>query len=180
MEQQNSNPSTEILSKVEELTTYAKAKSEYLLAIEKAEKKAKRALKTANEAAREETGWLNTSAVQHLQLACIDMSNALISQSESQKKAFDNQKKMADVIRYLFIVSINNMASYRKVISDLNGKISELSDSPEDERLKQELLSIINQFRSHEDILIHIAEQDKRISDLESRLQKIENLNKKV
>ena len=72
------------------------------------------------------------------------------------------------------------MASYRKVISDLNGKISELSDSPEDERLKQELLSIINQFRSHEDILIHIEEQDKRISDLESRLQKIENLNKKV
>lgn len=34
MEQQNSNPSTEILSKVEELTTYAKAKGEYLLAIE--------------------------------------------------------------------------------------------------------------------------------------------------
>ena len=177
MEQQNSNPSTEILSKVEELTTYAKAKGEYLLAIEQAEKKAKRALKTAKGAAREETGWLNTNAVQHLQLACIDMSNALISQSESQKKAFENQKKMAGVIRYLFTISINNMASYRKVISDLNGKISQLSNSPEDEKVKKELLSIINQFRSHEDILLHIEKQDKKINDLETRINKLEHLN---
>ena len=178
MEQQNSNPSTEILSKVEELTTYAKAKGEYLLAIEQAEKKAKRALKTAKEAAREETGWLNTNAVRHLQLACIDMSNALISQSESQKKAFENQKKMASVIRYLFTISINNMVSYRKVISDLDGKINELSNSPEDEKLKQELLSIIYQFKSHEDILLHIEEQDKRLKDLEDRIEILENLNK--
>ena len=105
------------------------------------------------------------------------MSNALISQSESQKKAFENQKKMAEVIRYLFTISINNMASYRKVISDLNGKISELSNSPEDEKLKIELLSIINQFRSHEDILLHIEKQDKKINDLENRINKLEHLN---
>lgn len=177
MEQQNNNPSAEIVSKVEELTTYAKDKGDYLMAIEKAEIKAKRALKTAKEAAREETGWLNTSAVQHLQLACIDMSNALISQSESQKKAFENQKKMAGVIRYLFTISINNMASYRKVLDDLNGKISKLSDSPEDEKLKQELLSIIYQFKSHEDILLHIEKQDKKINDLEDRINKLEHLN---
>ena len=178
MEQQNNMPSSEIISKIDELTTCAKAKSEYLVAIENAEKKAKRALKTANDAAREETGLLNTNAVRHLQLACIDMSNALISQSESQKKAFENQKKMASVIRYLFTISINNMASYRKVISDLNGKINELSNSPEDEKLKQELLSIIYQFKSHEDILLHIEKQDKRLKDLEDRIEILENLNK--
>ena len=174
MEQQNNMSSTGIVSKIEELTSCAKVKSEYFVAIEKAEKKARRALKTANEAASEETGFLNTNAVRHLQLACIEMSNALISQSESQKKAFENQKKMAGVIRYLFTISINNMASYRKVISDLNGKISELSNSPEDEKLKKELLSIINQFRSHEDILLHIEKQDKKINDLESRINKLE------
>ena len=177
MEQQNSNPSAEIVSKVEELTTYAKVKSEYFVAIEKAERKARRALKTANEAASEETGFLNTNAVRHLQLACIEMSNALISQSESQKKAFENQKKMTEVIRYLFTISINNMASYRKVLDDLNGKISKLSDSPEDEKLKQELLSIIYQFKSHEDILLHIEKQDKKINDLEDRINKLEHLN---
>ena len=177
MEQQNNMSSTSIVSKIEELTSCAKIKSEYFVAIEKAEKKARRALKTANEAANEETGILNTNAVRHLQLASIEMSKALISQSESQKKAFENQKKMASVIRYLFTISINNMASYRKVINDLNGKISELSDSPEDEKLKQELLSIIYQFKSHEDILLHIEKQDKKINDLEDRINKLEHLN---
>ena len=180
MEQQNNINSTEIVSKIEELTIYAKAKGEYLEAIEKAERKAKRALKTAHEAAREETGWLNTNVVQHLQLACIDISNALISQSESQKKAFENQIKIAGIIRYLFTISLNNMASYRKVISDLNNKINELSDSPQDEKLKQELLLIISQFKSHEDILLHIEKQDKRLSYLENKIQQIENKSLKV
>ena len=60
----------------------------------------------------------------------------------------------------------------------MNGKINELSNSPEDEKLKQELLSIIYEFKSYEDILLHIEKQDKRLKDLEDRIEILENLNK--
>ncbi len=166
----------DIESKVHELTNIIKVKDEYAEAIVKAERKAKLALKTSCGAAQEKTGLFNTEAVNHLQQACIDMSNALISLTESQKKAFENQKKLVAVINYLFSISIHNMASYRKVINDLSGQIAMLSDSPEDERIKNELKEIIQQLKSHEDILKKLENHDNKLKELEERMKQLFNL----
>lgn len=165
----------DIESKVDELTNHIKVRDEYAEAIAKAERKAKVALKTSRCAAQEKTGIFNTEAVCHLQQACIDMSNALISLTESQKKAFENQKKLVAIINYLFSISIHNMASYRKVINDLSGKITMLSDSPEDERVKNELKEIIQQLKSHEDILKKLESHDHKLKELEERINQSYN-----
>lgn len=166
----------DIESKVNELANYIKDKDEYAEAIVKAERKAKVALRTSQDASREKTGFFSTDAVRHLQQACIDMSKALISLTESQKKAFENQKKLVTIVNYLFSISIHNMASYRKVINDLSGKITMLSDSPEDERVKKELKEIIQQLKSHEDILKKLEIHDNKLKELEERINQLLNI----
>ena len=67
------------------------------------------------------------------------------------------------------------MASYRKVINDLSGKITMLSDSPEDERVKNELKEIIQQLKSHEDILKKLESHDHKLKELEERINQSYN-----
>lgn len=68
------------------------------------------------------------------------------------------------------------MASYRKVINDLSGQIAMLSDSPEDERIKNELKEIIQQLKSHEDILKKLENHDNKLKELEERMKQLFNL----
>jgi cell fate (sporulation/competence/biofilm development) regulator YlbF (YheA/YmcA/DUF963 family) len=83
----------EINKKINELTEYVKEKNKYISAIEKAERQAKVALRTATNAAKENTRiWNVDSTIKHLQQSSLDLAKAILGQSEAQKKAFEDTK----------------------------------------------------------------------------------------
>ncbi len=156
-----------IESKMLELTEYVKNRDQYVSALAKAEKKAIMAMKTANQAANEDSGFFNMKNVlQHLQETCLDLGHAVIEQSEAQKKAFENQKKIADVIHFLFSLCVNNMASYNRVVSNLKNNLNALSSSPEDKALRNEFLSILDQLKMQEPLLLRIEKLEQQVREI--------------
>ena len=167
----------EINKKINELTEYVKEKNKYISAIEKAERQAKVALRTATNAAKENTRiWNVDSTIKHLQQSSLDLAKAILGQSEAQKKAFENQIKISEIVRFLFSISIHNLASHKQVVNDLTNHINKLSDDPDDQFVKEELMRVIEQFNSQKSIIQRLDDQANRIQKLEERIEKTENL----
>ena len=166
----------EINLKINELTGYVKEKGKLADAIKKAESKANRALKTATDAAKENTKiWNVDSTIKHLQQSSLDLAKAIIGQSDAQKKAFENQKKISEIVRFLFSISIHDLASHRKVVNDLKNHINQLTETPDDQIVKEELMRVIEQFNSQKSIIQRLDDQANRIKELEKRISIIEN-----
>lgn len=161
--------------KISELTGYVKEKGKYLSTIKKAEIKANRALKSATDAAKENTRFWNVdTTIKHLQQSSLDLAKAIMGQSEAQKNAFENQRKISEVVRFLFSISIHDLASHRKVVNDLKNHINQLSETPDDQVVKEELMRVIEQFNSQKSIIQRLDDQANRIKELERRIIAIE------
>lgn len=161
--------------KISELTGYVKEKGKYISAIKSAETKANRALKSATDAAKENTKiWNVDSTIKHLQQSSLDLAKAIIGQSEAQKKAFENQRKISEIVRFLFSISIHDLASHKKVVNDLKNRMNQLSEDPDDKLVKEELMRVIEQFNSQKSIIQRLDDQATRIKELEKRLIIIE------
>ena len=165
--------------KINELTGYVKEKGKYLSAIKKAESKANIALRTATNAAKENTKiWNVDTTIKHLQQSSLDLAKAIIGQSEAQKNAFENQRKISEIVRFLFSISVHDLASHKKVVNDLKNHINKLSEDPDDQLVKEELMRVIEQFNSQKSVIQRLDDQANRIKELEKRIMIIEkNLN---
>jgi hypothetical protein len=66
------------------------------------------------------------AAIEGLQAAGIEMAKAVQSSASAQKTAFDFQKRLAEVTKYLFSLGVSNVVANRVVVRELEARLNRL------------------------------------------------------
>lgn len=150
-------------------------------------KKAENAKGKAYEASKKEAGWslggkAKKEAIEALQDAVVTQADALSDSTDAHKELFENQKKMAESIRYLFGLGVMNIASNRSIVRQLEFQLRNASEEELSELARREIENVILQLRAQEDMQKKIDNQDKiirehrdSISSLHEEIDRFEN-----
>lgn len=150
-------------------------------------KKAENAKDKAYEASKKEAGWswggkAKKEAIEALQDAMVTQADALSDSTDAHKELFENQKKMAEAIRYLFGLGVMNIASNRTVVRQLEFQLRNASKEELSELARSEIENVILQLRAQEDMQKKIDNQDTIIrehrdciSSLHEEINRFEN-----
>lgn len=150
-------------------------------------KKAENAKDKAYEASKKEAGWslggkAKKEAIEALQEAMITQADALSDSTDAHKELFENQKKMAEAIRYLFGLGVMNIASNRTIVRQLEFQLRNASKEELSELARREIENVILQLRAQEDMQKKIDNQDTIIrehrdciSSLHEEINRFEN-----
>ncbi|MFI3265295.1 MAG: hypothetical protein SNG38_08430 [Rikenellaceae bacterium] len=156
-------------------------------AIEKLDKNIQQAQKSANSARSLATETKNKSAgrsfigdkkkeaIEHLQIVVGEIASAQCEAVNAQSVIFENNKKMAESIRYLFGLGMMNIAANRTVVRELELRLRNATENELSELARQELISTINQLKSQENIVSRLESHKKKIVELEETIMMINN-----
>lgn len=133
-------------------------------------KKAENAKGKAYEASKKEAGWslggkAKKEAIEALQDAVVTQADALSDSTDAHKELFENQKKMAESIRYLFGLGVMNIASNRSIVRQLEFQLKNASEEELSELARREIENVILQLRAQEDMQKKIDNQDEIIRE---------------
>ena len=119
-----------------------------------AEDKAALAKNAANAAKNIQLKWYKSdkNAIESLQTACSQLSEATTAMVDAQEKAFLSQKKLAEVSKFLLGLGLTNVASSRMVIRVLELRLKNASEEQIDELARQELENVVKQLKAQEDM----------------------------
>lgn len=92
-------------------------------------------------------------AIEGLQKASIELAGAVQLEAQAQKLSFEFQTRLAEITKYLFGLGVNNIASNRIVVRELEMRLRGASEKELSELARQELMSVIQQLKEQEDLL---------------------------
>lgn len=116
-------------------------------------------------------------AIQLLQSAAEEQSNALISLADAQKLSFDYQNKLTEITQYLFGLGVSNLAMNRSVIRELELRLQGASEEDISNLAKQELRNVINQLKQQRDML---DQQEKLTGKVKEHSGQLKNINERL
>lgn len=141
---------------------------EYIaIAAEKAENAKKRA-----ETAKGQSAGLfqKKEAIVSLQQTAVDLAEAQEAAVDAQTVSFEYQKKLGEITKYLFALGCTNMASNRVVVRELKHALEGASAESLDELAKREIINVIQQLKSQEDIFNKQYELSKKVQQQDKLL----------
>lgn len=143
--------------------------------IKSAINKAGEAKKLADDASKKNAGWSfwgddKKEAIEALQKSNLSLANALSDNVEANNMLFDNQKKMAKGLSYLYSLGIMNIAANRTVVRELEMKLRHASQEELSDLARQEIMNVILQLRAQEDMQYKIDKIEENIREMNDRL----------
>ena len=115
---------------------------------------ASKALETTKWASYKPTGlFQKEEAIEALQSATVQISEAKTASAEASNVSFEYQKKLGEMTRFLFGLGVSNIAMNRSVIRELELRLKGASVEELDALAQQELLGVIKQLKAQEDIM---------------------------
>jgi hypothetical protein len=93
-------------------------------------------------------------AINELQKSGYKLSEAVCSNAEALKMAFEALKKIASATKYLFELGVNNIAATRSIITQLEAQLRGASAEQLSEMAQKEVLAVVCQLKAQEDLLI--------------------------
>lgn len=137
------------------------------IAAEKAENAKKRA-----ETAKGQSAGLfqKKEAIVSLQQTAVDLAEAQEAAVDAQTVSFEYQKKLGEITKYLFALGCTNMASNRVVVRELKHALEGASAESLDELAKREIINVIQQLKSQEDIFNKQYELSKKVQQQDKLL----------
>lgn len=157
MSEKNEEITVENVS-IDQLPTLIKDQFSQLQAVktnvEKAAKKAKEAQDFAM-AARQKPADLfhRKEAVEDLQEATFNITEAQVASAEAQEVSFEYQQKLGEITKFLFGLGVSNIAANRSVVRELEIRLRDASEEELDELARQEIISVVRQLKAQEDIM---------------------------
>lgn len=137
-----------------------------------ATKKAESAKKTA-QAAKETSAGLfqKKEAIELLQSATVALADAQVYAAQAQEVSFEYQRKIAEIIKYLFALGVSNIATNRSVVRELELKLKGASTEELDELARQEIIAVVEQLKAQEDIMKKQGDLSKKVKANEITLR---------
>lgn len=131
-------------------------------------------------ASGKEAGWSVTGkkkeeAIEALQDAAVKQANALISSNSAIKQLFENQKKFANAIQFLFALGVTNIAANRTVVRELELKLKNASKEELSELARKEIENVILQLRAQEDMFKRLEGHDSLLREHKDSVEKLNN-----
>lgn len=114
-------------------------------------------------------------AIEALQKSNVSLANALVDTVDANEQLFQNQKKMAEGLRYLFELGVMNIAANRTVIRELEMKLSHASKEELSDLARQEINNVVLQLRAQEDMQCKIDLVEANIRELMARCNDIDD-----
>lgn len=122
--------------------------------VKKSVEAAEKAKASAGFAKDNTVGFFNKKTViENLQSSGVDLAEALICESEAQKKSFEFHNETAEFMKFLFKLGITSTANNRKVVRELEMRIKGASEEEISELARQELIAVVKQLKDQEDLL---------------------------
>jgi flagellar capping protein FliD len=101
-------------------------------------------------------------AIEELQAAGIELAKAVQSGASAQEMAFEFQKRLVEVTKYLFSLGVSNVAVNRAVVRELEARLRDASEEELSVLAHQEILAVVMQLKEQEDLLNKQEELRKR------------------
>ena len=143
-------------------------------AIQEAQENAEKALATAREQVPAKL-FHKSDAIDSTQEAVKELAAAQVSFVESQELLFENQQKLANGMKFLFLLGVKNVSMTRLAIHEIKNKLENSDDENLSEYAKDELRRVIKQLHEQEDLF---NQQERMINDHAETKQKLrESIN---
>lgn len=142
---------------------------------------AKKSAETARQKAKRAGGksaglFRRKAAIEELQEAGIELSEAVQSGAEAQEVSFEFQTKLAEISKALFGLGVSNIANNRTLIRQLEMRLDGASEEEISDLARQEIMLVVQQLKEQEDILKKqtmtmnmLKRHHKRLEDLDQR-----------
>ena len=95
--------------------------------------------------------------------------------TDAQKMLFENQKQMADGMRYLLVLGASSIAMNRVVIAELEAKLKQATKEQLSEKAREELIGVIKLLREQESAF---SKQDRMSDQLKTHGREIETIHR--
>ncbi len=152
----------------EQFSILQEVKKSVDIAIEKADV-AQNSAKLANQ---KSAGLLQKKeAIETLQEAGVNLSDAVISQARAQEVSLKYQQKLAEVTKILLCLGISDIALNRSIVRELELKLSGASQEELDDLERQEILSVVKQLKAQEDIMSKQSQLTKAVKEHEIKIE---------
>ena len=153
--------------------------------IQLAKEKAEEVKGLAIVASKKEAGWslfghAKREAIEALQESNLGLAEALSDMVDANKQIFDNQQKLAQGMKFLFVLGVSNIAANRTVVQELEMKLRQASHEELSELARQEIANIIQQLRAQEDLYNKIARVEGNVRELDCKIEQIRQSNAKI
>lgn len=148
---------------------------EYTSSLEKARKKADEVNQEAVQSQKKGVKLLRRKRViEKLQSNQVALSESNKINMELQEKSLEYQKKISEIMQYLFGLGVANINMNRCIVRELMMRLENASEEEIDEMAREEILKVIKQLKAQEDlykkneeITAIIRKNENRISDIE-------------
>ena len=183
MSEKNEEITVENVS-IDQLPTLIKDQFSQLQAVktnvEKAAKKAKEAQDFAM-AARQKPADLfhRKEAVEDLQEATFNITEAQVASAEAQEVSFEYQQKLGEITKFLFGLGVSNIAANRSVVRELEIRLRDASEEELDELARQEIISVVRQLKAQEDIMQKQSQMSAVVKEHDDFIEEQKKKNKK-
>lgn len=109
-------------------------------------------------------------AIESIQKTMGDMAEAQVTAAESQKVSFEYQQELASAIKYLFALGCSSIAANRSVVQQLELKLKGASEKKLSELAKQEILNVVRELKSREDLMKKYNKLSSKVKEHDQRL----------
>jgi hypothetical protein len=139
------------------------------------------AKKQAEYANRDQVGFFNKGEIiTRLQGATRDIGKAVAVSAETQLLLFKHQCILADVCKKLFEIGIRNIDTTQKTIYAIEMRLKGASEEEISELARTELLNVVRQLKSQEDIYFKHQWISEKVKGLETTINGLSDTQKKV
>jgi chromosome segregation ATPase len=120
------------------------------------------------------------AAIEVLQTVTVTQSEALESSIKASKSLFENQQRIAQAVKNLYIICAGNLATTRTAIKELRMRLENATNEELSEIAQQELQAAILHLKAQEDFMVRISNIEgilrEHRDELNSLNDKIENI----
>ena len=151
--------------------------SEYTSNFENAKKKALEVKQRALES--QEKGvhvFKMKGSIEDLQANQVDLSESINLNMDLQEKSLEYQKKITEIMQYLFGLGVANITINRCVVKELQMRLDNATDNEIDEMARKEIIKVVQQLKENEDhynktmeIIGKVKEHDSKLSTQETK-----------
>jgi chromosome segregation ATPase len=97
------------------------------------------------------------AAIEVLQTVTVTQSEALESSIKASKSLFENQQRIAQAVKNLYIICAGNLATTRTAIKELRMRLENATNEELSEIAQQELHAAILHLKAQEDFMVRIS-----------------------
>lgn len=149
--------------------------SELETQVNKASDKAHSAQKSAEKANRSSAKvGHHKETIEALQEATVELADSQMSTSKALAISFEYQKKLADVSKYLMGLGMSSIVANRRIIEELELRLSGASGHKISELAKQEMMNLISQLKASQDIFEKTEKTQAKVEEIDEKQRRAE------